>query len=865
MKWIFFEQSESGCSSVVPGALALSAMIAMTGCGGTDQDKSASEKTDLALAALMADGPLPTGMTAGVMPSIAPPRFCGGNFPPPPDGDGGVPMGAGGKGGVVLVTSGSAGRPVSVVPGPVSMGIAGGISIGAAGGISVGAAGGISIGSSDGGVTGTGGQGGGTGGQGGGDASCAEVPIGFWQFDDCNTDRTDLTDSSFQGHTAFRNVDLTCSAGQEGQAVTFAKVGDLVYAPDQPDFALDAGVTVAAWVKPDKVDGVRTLFRKRDDANSAFALVINAKKFQFVIRLSSGRLATVSAPAKAGQWSHVAATYDGMSLRLYIDGLQVSETKAPGTIAKGVGPLLMGNDIAGRRFQGLMDNAWFNTLAAPDATILQLTCLHHTPTLAVSPQVGPAVEAGTVVTYQLAITNQNGATCQPATFESIANGPQEFSVSPFFGITAPVPSGETADLSFDISSGEETEAGSYPLGFFAIDASKSGDFVQTQAQYVVAEPVGCHVSSSRELTIRDVSVVDDPVRTSLDGPATDPNTGAWSFGRMMERLSPTAADAPDVTEAMFRSFVSPQTINGFSVEARPAMDPVVLQPWPRQQNGKLDLARTPMRLLAIVNRLDLENLAKGKAGEGRMVYGVLDANGNQMQFTVILEYLLPATNDAEFGVWADAFHALQALPFPSSDYNAALQAITDRFSARGAIPSNPNGSALIDIRTNEIALSFQWQLREFHLSPTTGFMDPATLFLTPDSSFNFSDTLGRFINANEASILTETHEVPASFEGAPFQAGAVFNNIDFWSAPGINNPEARHKFSLNTCNGCHGAETATGFLQINPRDPGQASILSGFLTGETVSDPETGQSRRLAELARRRQLLQAVVCAPVQP
>jgi hypothetical protein len=28
----------------------------------------------------------------------------------------------------------------------------------------------------------------------------------------------------------------------------------------------------------------------------------------------------------------------------------------------------------------------------------------------------------------------------------------------------------------------------------------------------------------------------------------------------------------------------------------------------------------------------------------------------------------------------------------------------------------PNGSALIDVRTNEIALARVWQLREFHLS-----------------------------------------------------------------------------------------------------------------------------------------------------
>jgi hypothetical protein len=333
---------------------------------------------------------------------------------------------------------------------------------------------------------------------------------------------------------------------------------------------------------------------------------------------------------------------------------------------------------------------------------------------------------------------------------------------------------------------------------------------------------------------------------------------------MMERLSPTDADGPDVTEAMFTTFLSPQTVNGFTIEARPAMNQFVLQPWPRTADGKLDLAQAPMRLLAIVNRLDLKNLALGKAGEGRMVYGVLGfgPDGFPLEFTVILEYLLPAADEAEFNAWAEAFHALQSLPFPSEEYNAALQALTDRFTGRNAVPSFPNGSGLIDIRTNEIALSFQWELREFHISETTGFMVPAPVFLTPDQSFNFgNERLARFINANEATILTETHDVPLEFEGEPFQGASIFNNIDFWDAPGINNPEARHKFSLNTCNGCHGAETGTSFLQIFPREPGQQSSLAGFQTGITVSDPITGEPRRLAELSRRRALLEAVVCA----
>jgi hypothetical protein len=360
--------------------------------------------------------------------------------------------------------------------------------------------------------------------------------------------------------------------------------------------------------------------------------------------------------------------------------------------------------------------------------------------------------------------------------------------------------------------------------------------------------------------IRHVSVVDDPVRTVFDGPADNPNTGVWSFGRLMQNLSPTAAAAADVTEEMFRTFTTTTTINGFPIEPRAGMEQSVLGPWPRTIDGKLDLARAPMRLLAITHRLDLKELEKGKGGEGRFTYGVIGPEGFPLEFTVIFEYLLPASNDEEYLALAESIHALQALPFPSEEYNQALQLVTERYIGRNALPGRPNGSALIDIRTNEISLGGVWQLREFRISPESGFMATFPLFQTPDSSFNFSERLGRFINQNEATILTELHEVPLQFEDAAFQTGAVFNNIDFWDAPGITNPEARHKFSLNTCNGCHGAETQTIFLHVFPREVGRQSNLSGFLTGIDVFDPITGQQRRLSELGRRRALLESLVC-----
>lgn len=366
------------------------------------------------------------------------------------------------------------------------------------------------------------------------------------------------------------------------------------------------------------------------------------------------------------------------------------------------------------------------------------------------------------------------------------------------------------------------------------------------------------VSASKELMIRHLSVVNDPVRTRWTGSLANASDGAWHFGRLMTQMAPPGANASDFVLAWLRQFATNRTINGQTVPARPAINQLI-NDWPKLANGKLDLTRAPLRLLAIVNRMDLRNLAQGRAGEGRFVFGVLDAAGNPQQFTVILEYNLPATTQADVTAWANRWHDLGALGGSTAAYRTALQAVTDRFARRNAQPARPNGSAISQVRTNEIALAFPWELREFRLN-AAGALVEVTTALTPRDTLNGSTALRDFINQNATAIVNNRHVVPLSFAGAPFRAAASQNNIDFWTAPGITNANARHVFSLNTCDGCHGAETATGFLQINPRVANQVSTLAGFLTGITVPDPVTGTNRTFNDLARRAADLRSLVC-----
>ncbi|HTA20050.1 MAG TPA: LamG domain-containing protein, partial [Polyangia bacterium] len=633
---------------------------------------------------------------------------------------------------------------------------------------------------------------------------------------------------------------------------------DIVYVPDQPSFTFGGGITVAGWFNPSSTRQVRSLMRKRDQGTSDFALLLNDGVWQFVVNLGGGRAASVTAPKKAlpKVWTHVAGTYDGTWLRIYIAGLEAAKVKARGTISPGPGPLLMGNDGSERRLDGLMDNLFFDGTAATADQVMALTCVTHDPSIKATPATSAPTLPGAVATYDVAITNNSTSSCAPSQFlfetEAFIPG---ITIDPQFAVAPPVNGGATTHITMTVTATDDPDPGTYTIPFILFDEMNGGTPAQGSVDFVLAAD-GCRVSRAKELMITSPTVVDDPVRTT--------GSGVWTFKHLMEAIAPTPEAAPAMVEAMMKTFTTDETVNTFTIEARPQFQGQVLDTWPRTADGGLDLSQAPFMLQAIVDRFDLRNLSNGDAGEGRFVFGFFPPGSFfPPQATLIMEYKLPAATDADVQGWADAWHGLGALTQGTPEYNAALEAITERFASRGKRPSHPNGSAINAVRTNEIAFGSngRWQMREFGLSADTGTLVPATIALTPDLSFNGTDTVAAFINANEASIIAETHTVPLQFQGAPFATGSVFNDLEAWTASGINNNEARFHFSLNTCNGCHSAsETGTFFLQISPRTPGGEAQLSGFLTGTTVPDPVTGATRAFDDLGRRATDLKSIEC-----
>jgi hypothetical protein len=405
----------------------------------------------------------------------------------------------------------------------------------------------------------------------------------------------------------------------------------------------------------------------------------------------------------------------------------------------------------------------------------------------------------------------------------------------------------------------------------------------------ILEGTGFTIQPASELMITNLGVVTDHTRTwdSCSGAGTQ--MGAWTFGQLATAMTGTGGSrlqADAMVQAWLNQWLSAQPVNSFTVAQRLEMTSKIIAPWQAlgvDSNGNVDVSKAPFQLNAIVNRIDLGAGSTPTGGEVRFVFGYCSSGANA--FNVIFEYGVPASVASGCtGVqnWAKEWHNLDVTTIGTPAFNAALQAITDQVVTAGADSTKPPfESALDQARTNEtfLAPSANWEQRQFQLIAGVGglpTLQEGTIAQTPDSQnasggFNGANSppgphaavLTDYINLHQSDILNGTNVVPASFNdplqnfNGPFLGGSALNAGDpaspgFWNGChpvggtclSIASNLARSDLSLNTCNGCHGRETANNvsFQQVSNRVPGSGSPsgLSAFLLGCTFNNGGAG-------------------------
>jgi RHS repeat-associated protein len=170
---------------------------------------------------------------------------------------------------------------------------------------------------------------------------------------------TTATDSSGNNFTGTLSGPTRVD-GYFGKALQFDGVDDLVTVPDANALDLSTGMTISAWVSRETTTGAAAIAVKERSPNPAYGLYASNGNGKPILRYRTSqnaeRISEASAVLPVQQWMHVAATFSGTSLKVYLDGVLSNSTTGQGNIVASTGVLRIGgNSAVSEFFKGRLD------------------------------------------------------------------------------------------------------------------------------------------------------------------------------------------------------------------------------------------------------------------------------------------------------------------------------------------------------------------------------------------------------------------------------------------------------------------------------------------------------------------------------
>ena len=181
------------------------------------------------------------------------------------------------------------------------------------------------------------------------------------------------------------SVSFGTQYGIFGQGAALDGSSSSIRVPDAASLDPTASLTVSLWVRPTGAGSQYEVYLAKSDPGDAggstsYALGLlsgDGYIFGHVRAVSGGGYlaSSVTRAAIAGAWTHLALTYDGSCVRLYVNGAEAAAPlAASGPIMVAAGDLLLGseNAIAGTLLQGSLDDVSIFGRALTAAEVLHL-------------------------------------------------------------------------------------------------------------------------------------------------------------------------------------------------------------------------------------------------------------------------------------------------------------------------------------------------------------------------------------------------------------------------------------------------------------------------------------------------------------
>jgi hypothetical protein len=211
-----------------------------------------------------------------------------------------------------------------------------------------------------------------------------EVPQGSildLKFNPQNVDSTDATmvhDLSAVHHAAMlQNVPIVKNL-ETGWAAEFNGKDSSVSLGNDPVFQMSGGITVAARIRPTgaKKDAEHIVAKEdwENRTTNGYVLRLLDGKPEFTIGMNGWQGIESGNDLDRNKWHTIAGSFDGNTMKLYVDGEMVASRAVHGLISPSKYPLVIGNSPFDdkRRFEGEISEVWLANQAWPSEIISQL-------------------------------------------------------------------------------------------------------------------------------------------------------------------------------------------------------------------------------------------------------------------------------------------------------------------------------------------------------------------------------------------------------------------------------------------------------------------------------------------------------------
>jgi hypothetical protein len=166
----------------------------------------------------------------------------------------------------------------------------------------------------------------------------------WWRAEDSGADAVGGADAVLEGGAGY-------TEGRRGRAFSFDGIDDAATVADAPALNPTDGITLGAWVRiEDASSGQKPILVKPAASESSqphyqYALAWYAPNASLGFYLGIGSTYSYVEAAGLdilGRWAHVAATYDGAHMRIYVDGTLRGSTPQTGSLPAVASPLHIG-------------------------------------------------------------------------------------------------------------------------------------------------------------------------------------------------------------------------------------------------------------------------------------------------------------------------------------------------------------------------------------------------------------------------------------------------------------------------------------------------------------------------------------------